>query len=137
MTPARSSRQKTGRSGRRLAIPSATPLLSPIPPDPAAQEEDEFDDNMESLPLAAIEAELKPKVLQTFDNIADAYKRLRRLQDQDIEFKLKNTTLSPAQEHLLHGKSARRTTTHMRLPEPRRDRWAVAGMCTLPPETQE
>jgi RNA polymerase primary sigma factor len=25
-------------------------------------------------------------------------KRLRRLQDQDIEFKLKNTTLSPAQE---------------------------------------
>ena len=36
VTPARSSRQKTGRSGRRLAIPSATPLLSPIPPDPAA-----------------------------------------------------------------------------------------------------
>src|SRR2546429_3616377 len=51
-----------------------------------------------SLSLAAIEAELKPKVVATFDNIADAYKRLRRLQDQDIEFKLKNTTLSPAQE---------------------------------------
>jgi hypothetical protein len=30
--------------------------------------------------------------------IADTYKRLRRLQDQDIEFKLKKTTLSPAQE---------------------------------------
>jgi RNA polymerase primary sigma factor len=57
------------------------------------------DDDMEnSLSLAAIEAELKPKVLETFDNVADAYKRLRRLQDQDIEFKLKNTTLSPAQE---------------------------------------
>jgi RNA polymerase primary sigma factor len=27
-----------------------------------------------------------------------AYKRLRRLQDQDIAFKLRNTTLSPAQE---------------------------------------
>src|SRR5262249_15199378 len=51
-----------------------------------------------SLSLAAIEGELKPKVLETFDNIADAYKRLRRLQDQDIERKLKNTTLSPAQE---------------------------------------
>ena len=51
-----------------------------------------------SLSLAAIEAELKPKVVETFDNVADAYKRLRRLQDQDIEFKLKNTTLSPAQE---------------------------------------
>jgi RNA polymerase primary sigma factor len=37
-------------------------------------------------------------VLETFENVADVYKRLRRLQDQDIEFKLKNTTLSPAQE---------------------------------------
>src|SRR3974390_1121431 len=62
--------------------------------------EGEFDeDDMEnSLSLAAIEAEFKPKVLETFDKVADAYKRLRRLQDQDIEFKLKNTTLSPAQE---------------------------------------
>jgi RNA polymerase primary sigma factor len=65
----------------------------------STQGEGEFDDDIEnSLSLAAIEAELKPKVLETFDNIADAYKRLRRLQDQDIEFKLKNTTLSPAQE---------------------------------------
>ena len=43
-----------------------------------------------SLSLAAIEAELKPKVVETFDNIADAYKRLRRLQDQDIQNKLRN-----------------------------------------------
>jgi RNA polymerase primary sigma factor len=57
------------------------------------------DDDTESfLSLAAIEAELKPTVVKTFDKIADAYKRLRRLQKQDIEFKLKNTTLSPAQE---------------------------------------
>jgi hypothetical protein len=35
------------------------------------------DDDMEnSLSLAAIEAEVKPKVVETFDNIADAYKRL-------------------------------------------------------------
>ena len=64
----------------------------------SAQGEDEFDDMENSLSLAAIEAELKPKVLGTFDNIADAYKRLRRLQNQDVERKLKNTTLSPAQE---------------------------------------
>src|SRR5262249_25594436 len=31
-------------------------------------------------------------------NIADAYKRLRRLQDQDIQNKLRNDSLSPAQE---------------------------------------
>ena len=48
--------------------------------------------------LAAIEAELKPKVLETFDKIADTFKRLRRLQDQDIHNKLHNESLSPAQE---------------------------------------
>jgi RNA polymerase primary sigma factor len=37
-------------------------------------------------------------VVETFDNIADAYKRLRRLQDQDIQNKLRNDSLSPAQE---------------------------------------
>ncbi len=65
----------------------------PRPPD------DYDEDDMEnSLSLAAIEAELKPKVVETFDNIADAFKRLRRLQEQDIAFKLKSTSLSPAQE---------------------------------------
>jgi RNA polymerase primary sigma factor len=57
------------------------------------------DDDLEnSLSLAAIEAELKPKVLETFDTVADSYKKLRRLQDQDIENKLKNESLSPSQE---------------------------------------
>jgi RNA polymerase primary sigma factor len=65
----------------------------------APGEGDFVDDEMEnSLSLAAIEAELKPKVVETFDNIADAYKRLRRLQDQDIQNKLRNDSLSPAQE---------------------------------------
>jgi RNA polymerase primary sigma factor len=36
-------------------------------------------------------------MVETFDNIADAYKRLRRLQDQDIQNKLRNDSLSPAQ----------------------------------------
>src|ERR1019366_4639039 len=66
----------------------------------AAESEADFDDDdMEgSLSLAAIEAELKPKVLETFDKVADAYKRLRRLQEQDIQFRLQNSTLSPARE---------------------------------------
>jgi RNA polymerase primary sigma factor len=94
------------------APPAAPPSAIPFRPEPtrddgedeerveAVPAESEFDEeDMEnSLSLAAIEAELKPKVLETFDNVADAYKRLRRLQNQDIEFKLKNTTLSPAQE---------------------------------------
>src|SRR5205823_9887483 len=57
------------------------------------------DDDMEnSLSLGAIEAELKPKVVETFDKIADAYKRLRRLQDQDIALRLKSNALTPSQE---------------------------------------
>jgi len=65
----------------------------------AAGEENLVDDDMENwLSLAAIEAELKPKVLETFDTVAGTYKRLRRLQDRDIQFQLKSLSLSPAQE---------------------------------------
>jgi RNA polymerase primary sigma factor len=78
----------------------AKPESVPGEPEPTDSPEDELDeDDLEnSMSLAAIEAELKPKVLETFDNVADRYKRLRRLQDQDIENKLKNQSLSPAQE---------------------------------------
>ena len=81
------------------APPAATPFKAPgadgdeEPKDPgeAAAESDYDEDDMEnSLSLAAIEAELKPKVVETFDTIADSFKRLRRLQEQDIEFRLKN-----------------------------------------------
>jgi RNA polymerase primary sigma factor len=51
-----------------------------------------------SLSLAAIEQELKPKVVETFDNVADTYKRLRKLQEQDIANQMRNDSLSPAQE---------------------------------------
>ncbi|MGB7005025.1 MAG: RNA polymerase sigma factor RpoD, partial [Pseudolabrys sp.] len=83
------------------APPAATPFKAPGEQDPgeAAAEGDYDEDDMEnSLSLAAIEAELKPKVVETFDTIADSFKRLRRLQEQDIEFRLKNASLSPAQE---------------------------------------
>ncbi|ABS66487.1 RNA polymerase sigma factor RpoD [Xanthobacter versatilis] len=60
--------------------------------------EGEDDDMENSMSLAAMEAEIKPKVLETFDRIASSYTKLRRLQDQNVESKLKNETLSPAQE---------------------------------------
>ena len=57
------------------------------------------DDDMENwLSVGAIEAELKPKVIETFDSVAGTYKRLRRLQDKDIQFQLKRLSISPAQE---------------------------------------
>ncbi|MCA0399466.1 MAG: RNA polymerase sigma factor RpoD [Proteobacteria bacterium] len=65
----------------------------------APAEPDSFDDEFEGgVSLSAMEAELKPKVLETFGRVASNYKKLRRLQDQDIENKLQSTKLSPAQE---------------------------------------
>jgi RNA polymerase primary sigma factor len=58
-------------------------------------DDDEFENQMS---LAAIEAELKPKVVETFDKIADNYKKLRRLQEQDIANQLQSESLSPSQE---------------------------------------
>jgi len=60
--------------------------------------DDDYDDNENWLSVAAIEAELKPKIIESLDTIAGTYKRLRRLQDQDIQFQLRRLSLSPAQE---------------------------------------
>jgi RNA polymerase primary sigma factor len=92
------------------APPAAPPAATPFkggadedgeekdPGEAAAEGDYDENDTENSLSLAAIEAELKPKVVETFDTIADSFKRLRRLQVQNIEFRLKNTSLSPAQE---------------------------------------
>ena len=94
-----------------VAPPSAPPGATPFKPAvnggdgedtsaEAAAEADMDEDDMEnSMSLAAIEAELKPKVLETFDTIANEFKRLRRLQEQDIHNKLHSTgSLTPSQE---------------------------------------
>ncbi len=62
-------------------------------------EEEEEDDDESNLSLAAMEAELRPQVMETLDIIAETYKKLRKLQDQQVEARLQATgTLSPAQE---------------------------------------
>ncbi|WP_439499638.1 RNA polymerase sigma factor RpoD [Bosea sp. (in: a-proteobacteria)] len=62
------------------------------PPD---MDDDDIENNVS---LSAMEAELKPRVLETFDSIAGNYTKLRRLQDQDIANRLENTKLSPSQD---------------------------------------
>ncbi|MEX2128962.1 MAG: RNA polymerase sigma factor region1.1 domain-containing protein, partial [Xanthobacteraceae bacterium] len=76
------------------------PATAPAAPgQPEGDVEDDEEDDMENaLSLAAMEAELKPKVVETFDKVADNYKKLRRLQDQNVENKLRNESLSPSQE---------------------------------------
>ncbi|MBX3598531.1 MAG: RNA polymerase sigma factor RpoD [Rhizobiaceae bacterium] len=62
------------------------------------EEEDEEEDES-NLSLAAMEAELRPQVMETLDLIADTYKKLRKLQDQQVENRLAATgTLSPSQD---------------------------------------
>ncbi|MGO3928766.1 RNA polymerase sigma factor RpoD [Rhodopseudomonas pseudopalustris] len=95
------------------APPSPTPFRArggaPAPaaeakdPAEAAAEADMDDDEFENqMSLAAIEAELKPKVVETFDKIAENYKKLRRLQEQDISNQIESgpqgPSLSPSQE---------------------------------------
>jgi RNA polymerase primary sigma factor len=64
-------------------------------PEGELEEEDDFENAMS---LAAMEAELKPKVLETFDKIADAYKRLRKLQDKRVEMHVASEQISRQQQ---------------------------------------
>ncbi|GHD11302.1 RNA polymerase sigma factor RpoD [Tianweitania populi] len=62
-------------------------------------EEDDEDDDEASLSLAAMEAELRPQVMETLDVIASTYKKLRKLQDQQVESRLADAdSLSSSQE---------------------------------------
>jgi RNA polymerase primary sigma factor len=61
---------------------------------PRIEEEPEEDDEDSNVSLSAMEAELKPRVLETFDRIAKTYKSLRKLQDQEVGEK---TELSQSQ----------------------------------------
>jgi len=65
-------------------------------------EEDDDDEDEANLSLAAMEAELRPQVMETLDVIADTYKKLRKLQDQQVENRLAAAgTLSPSQDRRL------------------------------------
>ncbi len=80
-----------------VPVDEEAPETEEEPPEPETGDED-GDDMEGNVSLSAMEAELKPKVLETFDRIADDYKKLHRLQEQLVEGRLKNETLSPSQE---------------------------------------
>src|SRR3954447_5806112 len=65
------------------------------PPPPEDLEDDDLENNVS---LSAMEAELKPEGLETFDSIADNYKKLRRLQVEHVDLRMQNKQLTPAQE---------------------------------------
>jgi RNA polymerase primary sigma factor len=89
------------------AVSVAPPPASPAKPAVGAEnggegrvegeldDEDEYED---ALSLAAMEAELKPKVLETFDNIAATYKKLRNLEDKKVEMQVASERFNRSQQ---------------------------------------
>jgi RNA polymerase primary sigma factor len=65
--------------------------------DGTGSDGDDFDDEG-TLPLSAMEAALKPQVLETLDQIASLYKKLGKLQDASVEAALGADELSTGQE---------------------------------------
>ena len=60
-----------------------------------SESEEDFDEG--NVSLSAMEAAVRPKVIETFDAIAVAYKKFRRLQDLRLELAQKNETLTESQ----------------------------------------
>lgn len=84
---------------RKARMPANDDDITNVGGDMPMPEEEEEDDDESNLSLAAMEAELRPQVMETLDVIADTYKKLRKLQDQQVEARLAATgMLSPAQE---------------------------------------
>ena len=83
---------------RRYVRPADDDDITNVGGESRVEEEEEDEDEV-NLSLAAMEAELRPQVVATFDRIADTYKKLRKLQDQQVENRLAATgSLSPSQE---------------------------------------
>ncbi len=93
-----------------VAAPPVPEMASPAPSisgdgaegsDGEARAEGELEDDEDfenALSLAAMEAELKPKVLETFDNIAATYKKLRKLQDKKVEMQVASEQFTRQQQ---------------------------------------
>ncbi|GJD49092.1 RNA polymerase sigma factor RpoD [Methylobacterium crusticola] len=66
--------------------------------DGAPPEGDGDEDDLENnVSLSAMEAELKPRVLETFDAIADNYRKLRKVQAEQAETRLQGSGASESQ----------------------------------------
>ncbi len=78
---------------RRTDPDDITNVEAPTRTEEEAPEEDEA-----GLSLAAMEAALKPKILETFDEIANRYKKLGKLQDAEVEAHLSSEELSTSQD---------------------------------------
>ena len=85
--------KKIDRSAEGAAPP---PSGAPTGEAEGVPSDDESDEES-NLSISAMENELKPQVLETFDSIASIYQKLRRIQDRKVELKSGNKELTNAQ----------------------------------------
>ncbi|KZL14776.1 RNA polymerase sigma factor RpoD [Pseudovibrio sp. Ad37] len=99
---ARKRKEEEARKPNGAAAAAPANAASGAPgeaPAEGGETTDDDDDEYEAnVSLSVMEAELKPMVVEIFDRITEDYKKLRKLQDQLVENKLANKTLSPSQE---------------------------------------
>lgn len=91
----------------------AAPAPKPAAPQPAAKSsapgedgeegapaipEEELDEDEGSVSLAAMEASLKPKILETLDEVAGRYKKLVKLQEAEVDAQINSEEFSTSQE---------------------------------------
>ncbi|GAB5510685.1 MAG: RNA polymerase sigma factor RpoD [Hyphomicrobiales bacterium] len=94
--------------GTSSGVPKGTPPAANDDQTPSGEntenpdEDDEDDEDDINLSLSAMEAELKPKVVEVFDSIADNYKKLSKLQDVNLEGRAASA-LTPSQERRFEG----------------------------------
>ncbi len=99
------------RPAAPLAQPRPAEIKKPVPPRAEGEEVDpgeaaaaadaadaESDEDEGNLPLSAMEAALKPQVLETLSQISSLYKKLGKLQDASVEAQLADDELSTSQE---------------------------------------
>ncbi|HYM31996.1 MAG TPA: RNA polymerase sigma factor RpoD [Candidatus Cybelea sp.] len=93
-----------GAAAPAVAVPGngdATPVAAPAGEgdEPAGEPAESDEDSEENaMSLAAMEATLKPQVLETFDSIAKAYKKLHKVQEARLAAAMKNQTIDTREE---------------------------------------
>jgi len=93
-----SDKPKLDERGRRSSGPREDDDITNVGGESRVEDDDDEDDEA-NLSLAAMEAELRPQVMETLDLIAATYKKLRKLQDQQVESRLADAdALSSSQE---------------------------------------
>ena len=84
-----------GKNAPQLAEGEESEDGEPPAPPEGGDDEDDLENNVS---LAAMEAEIKPRVLETFDAIAANYRKLRKFQIEGTERKAAGEQNTPAQD---------------------------------------